>query len=151
MEKHLQHQKNLFHNFIALKKAFDRVWHDGLWQVLRKFGIGEGLIQTINALYNTSGSAVLLNNQIVDYFKTTVGVRQGCSLSPVLFNLYLESIMREIHDFHSTVSIGGKTISNLRFADGRQQRKSYKTLPTDWKTEQVHMEWKRAPRKVKSW
>jgi hypothetical protein len=34
----------------------DRVWHDSLWQVLRKFGIEEGLIQTIQALYNTSGA-----------------------------------------------------------------------------------------------
>ena len=118
MEKHLQHQRDLFHNFIDFKKAFDRLWHDGLWQVLRKFGIEEGLIQTIQALYNTASSAVLLNNQIGDYFKTTVGVRQGCLLSPVLFNLFLENIMREtLHDFNSTISIGGRTINNLRFAD----------------------------------
>jgi hypothetical protein len=69
-----------------------------------------------SALYNTSGSAVLLNNQIRKYFKTTVGVRH--LLSPVLFNLFLETIMREtLHDFHSTISIRGKTISNLHFAD----------------------------------
>ena len=118
MEKHLQHQRDLQHNFIDFKKAFDRVWHEGLWQVLRNFGIEEGLIQTIQALYNTSSSAVLLNNQIGDYFKTSVGVRQGCLLSPVLFNLFLENIMREtLHDFHSTISIGGRTINNLRFAD----------------------------------
>ena len=82
MEKHLQHQRDLLHNFIDFKKAFDRVWHEGLWQVLRNFGIEEGLIQTIQALYNTSSSAVLLNNQIGDYFKTSVGVRQGCLLTP---------------------------------------------------------------------
>ena len=118
MEKHLQHQRDLFHNFIDFKKAFDRVWHEGLWQVLRTFGIEEGLVQTIQALYKTSSSAVLLNNQVGDYFKTTVGVRQGCLLSPVLFNLFLENIMREtLHDFHSTISIGGRTLNNLRFAD----------------------------------
>ena len=118
MEKHLQHQRDLFHNFIDFRKAFDRVWHEGLWQVLRQFGIEEGLIQAIQALYNTASSAVLLNNQIGDYFKTTVGVRQGCLLSPVLFNLFLENIMREtLHDFHSTISVGGRTINNLRFAD----------------------------------
>jgi len=118
MEKHLQHQRDLFHNFIDSKKAFDRVWHEGLWQVLRMFGI-ERLVQTIQALYNTASSAVLLNNQVGSYFKTTVGVRQGCLLSPVLFNLFLENIMREtLHDFHSTISIGGKPLNNLRFADG---------------------------------
>ena len=118
MEKHLQHQRDLFHNFIDFRKAFDRVWHQGLWQVLRNFGIEEGLIQAIQALYNTSSSAVLLNNQIGEYFRTTVGIRQGCLLSPVLFNLFLENIFREtLQDFHSTISIGGRTINNLRFAD----------------------------------
>ena len=94
------------------------MWHDGLWHVLRGFGIEEGLIQVIQALYNNASSAILLNSDIGDYFKTSVGVRQGCLLSPVLFNLYLEKIMREtLHDFKSTVSIGGRTINNLRFAD----------------------------------
>ena len=118
MEKHLQHQKELFHNFIDFKKAFDRVWHEGLWHVMRSFGIEEGLIQIIQALYNTASSAVLLNSDIGEFFKTTVGVRQGCLLSPVLFNLFLKKIMREtLHNFHSIISIGGRTISNLRFAD----------------------------------
>ena len=118
MEKHLQHQRDLYHNFIDFKKAFDRVWHDGLWHVLRGFGVEEGLIQVIQALYNSANSAVLLNNEIGGYFKTTVGVRQGCLLSPVLFNLYLENIMREtLLNFESTISIGGRKVNNLRFAD----------------------------------
>jgi len=54
MEKHLQHQKELFHNFVDFKKAFDRVWHAGLWHVLRIFGIEEGLVQIIQSLYNTA-------------------------------------------------------------------------------------------------
>ena len=93
IEKHLQHQKDLFHNFIDFKKAFDRVWHDGLWHVLRGFNVEEGLVQVVQALYEHSSSAVLLNNQLGEFFQTTVGVRQGCLLSPVLFNLYLERIM----------------------------------------------------------
>ena len=118
MQKHLQHQKELYQNFIDFKKAFDRVWHEGLWHVMRSFGMEEGLIQIIQALYNNASSAVLLNSDIGDYFKTTVGVRQGCLLSPVLFNLFLEKIMREtLHNFNSTISIGGRTLSNLRFAD----------------------------------
>ena len=75
MEKHLQHQKELFHNFIDFKKAFDRVWHEGLWHIMRSFGIEEGLIQIIQALYNTASSAVLLNSDIGEFFKTTVGDR----------------------------------------------------------------------------
>ena len=53
-----------------------------------------------------------------DYFRTTVGVSKGCLLSPTLFNIFLESIMADALDDHkSTVSIGGRIISNLRFAD----------------------------------
>ena len=53
-----------------------------------------------------------------DWFRTTVGVRQGCLLSPTLFNIYLERIMTDaLEDHEGTVSIGGGTISNLRFAD----------------------------------
>ena len=118
MEKHIQHQRDLFHNFIDFKKAFDRVWHDGLWHVLRGFNIEEGLVQTMQALYAHSSSAVLLNNKIGEFFQTTVGVRQGCLLSPILFNLFLERIMIEtLHDHHTSISIGGRPICNLRFAD----------------------------------
>ena len=73
-EKHLQHQRNLFPNFIGFKKACYRVWHVGLWQVLRSFNTHEGLIQAIQALYENSNSAVLLNSQLGEIFKTIVGV-----------------------------------------------------------------------------
>ncbi|KAI8509548.1 hypothetical protein Bbelb_133960 [Branchiostoma belcheri] len=118
IEKHLQHQRDLFHNFIDFKKAFDRVWHDGLWWVLRGFNIKEGLVQIVKALYKNATSAVLLNNQTGKFFRTTVGVRQGCLLSPVLFNLYLEKIMQDtLQDYYTSISIGGRRICNLRFAD----------------------------------
>ena len=94
MEKHLQHQKELFHDFIDFKKAFDRVWHDGLWHALCSFGIEEGLVQIMKSLYSSASSAVLLNNNVSNYFRTEVGVRQGYLLSPILFNLYLKNIMR---------------------------------------------------------
>ena len=61
---------------------------------------------------------MLFNSIQGQMFKTTVGVRQGCLLSPVLFNLFLEEIMARIQDEHiSTISIGGRNLSNLRFAD----------------------------------
>ena len=72
----------------------------------------------MKSLYSSASSAVLLNNNVSNYFRTTVGVRQGCLLSPLLFNLYLENITREkLHNFKSTISIGGRIISNLKFAD----------------------------------
>ena len=63
-------------------------------------------------------SAVCFNGSTGDWFRTTVGVRQGCLLSPTLSNIFLERIMADpLADHKSIVSIGSRTISNLRFAD----------------------------------
>ena len=77
-----------------------------------------GIINAIEALYESSKSAVLLGDEISDWFCTHVGVRQGCLLSPTIFNIYLEYIMTEALDgFEGAVSIGGRTVTNLRFDD----------------------------------
>ena len=117
-EKYLQHQQDLYHVFIDFKKAFDRVWHAALWATMKKYNISTNLIRVIKNLYNKATSAVLFNSSIGDWFRTTVGVRQGCLLSPTLFNIFLERIMTDaLEDHEGTVSIGGRTITNLRFAD----------------------------------
>ncbi|KAK2180178.1 hypothetical protein NP493_454g03017 [Ridgeia piscesae] len=117
-EKYLQHQQDLYHVFIDFKKAFDRVWHAALWAIMRHFNTNANLIRMIQNLYEKATSAVYLNNSIGDWIRTTVGVRQGCVLSPTLFNIFLERIMTDaLHDHEGTVSIGGRRITNLRFAD----------------------------------
>ena len=118
MEKYQEHQQDLYHVFIDFKKAFDRVWHAALWTTMHKYNIGVNLITIIRNLYDKATSAVLFNGNAGDWFRTTVGVRQGCLLSPTLFNIFLEKIMTDALENHEgTVSIGGRTITNLRFAD----------------------------------
>ena len=76
------------------------------------------LIQVIKNLFNKATSAVLFNGSIGDWFQRTVGVRQECLLSPILFSMFLERIMTDIlEDHEGTVSTGGRTITDLRFAD----------------------------------
>ena len=117
-EKYLQHQQNLYHVFIDFKKAFDRVWHAALWATMRKYNISASLVRTIEQLYDKATSAVQMNGSIGEWFRTTVGVRQGCLLSPTLFNIFLERIMSDALEEHDgKVSIGGRNITNLRFAD----------------------------------
>ena len=85
---------------------------------MKKYNISTNLIQVIKNLYNKATSAILFNSSIGDWFWTTVGVQQGCLLSPTHFNLFLERIMTDAFEDHEgTVSIGGRTITNLRFAD----------------------------------
>ena len=85
---------------------------------MKKYNISTNLIQVIKNLSNKATSAVLFNGSIGDWFRTTVGVRQGCLLSPTLFNIFLERIMTDaLEDHEGAVSYGGRTITNLRFAD----------------------------------
>ena len=82
---------------------------------MRLYNIDANLMQFVENLYNKAASAVYLNGDLGDWFRTTVGVRQGCLLSPTLFNIFLErSITVALEDHQGTVSIGGRTITNLR-------------------------------------
>ena len=87
------------------------------------------LIRTMECVYKKATTAVCHDNNIGEWFRTTTVVRQGCLLSPTLFNIFLERIMADAHEDHEgTVSIGGRTITNFRFADdidgiaGQEQR-----------------------------
>ena len=85
---------------------------------MRRYNIGERLVTLLESLYGPSTSAVSHEGEVGQSFQTSVGVRQGCLLSPVLFNLYLENIMQEaVCNFNGTISINGRDINNLRFAD----------------------------------
>ena len=85
---------------------------------MRKYNINASIIRAIENLYDKAQSAVLFNGSTGEWFRTTVGVREGCLLSPTLFNIFLERIMCEALDNHEgSVSIGGRLITNFRFAD----------------------------------
>ena len=85
---------------------------------MKKYNISANLIQVIKNLYDKATSAVLFNSSIGDWFRTTVGIRRGCLLSPTLFNILLERIMTDaLEDREGTVCIGGRTITDHRFAD----------------------------------
>ena len=117
-DKYLQHQQNLYHVFVDFKKVFDRVWH-AAWQPWGLYNINANLIRSIECLYDKETSAVYHDNNIGEWFRTTIGVRKGCLFSPTLSNFFLERIMADaLEDHEGTVTIGGRTITNLRFVDG---------------------------------
>ena len=85
---------------------------------MKNYNISHDLICSIKGLYSNATSAVFNNGSIGEWFQASVGVRQGCLLSPTLFNIFLERIMTDALDGHAgTVSIGGRPLTNLRFAD----------------------------------
>ena len=94
-EKYLQHQRDLYHVFIDFKKTFDRVWHAALWATMKKYNISTTLIPVIQNLFDMATNAVFFNGSIGDWFRTTVGARQGRLLSPTFLNIFLERIMTD--------------------------------------------------------
>ena len=85
---------------------------------MRKYNINASIIRAIENLYDKAQSTVLFNGSTGEWFRTTVGVRQGCLLSPTLFNIFLERIMCEALDDHeASVIVGGRLITNFRFVD----------------------------------
>ena len=75
-------------------------------------------MRTIEQLYDKATSAVQMNSSTGEWFRTTVGVRQGCHLSPTLFNIFLKQIMTDaLEDYEGKVSIGGRNITNLGLAN----------------------------------
>ena len=85
---------------------------------MRKYNIKPNLVRTIGQLYDKATSAVQMNGGIGAWFRTTVGVRQGCLLSLILVNIVLKRIMSDdLEEHDEKVSICGRNIMNLPFAD----------------------------------
>lgn len=104
--------------FIDYTKAFDCVRWDCLWRILREMGVPQHLVSLIASLYRDGVSMVRVNDVISGPFKPEKGVRQGCILSPILFNVYGEYVMRKaLEEWEGGISVGGIKISNLRYAD----------------------------------
>ena len=104
--------------FIDYSKAFDCVRWDCLWKILREMGVPSHLVSLIASLYTDGESTVRVNDVVSGSFKPQKGVRQGCILSPLLFNIYGEYIMRTaLEGWEGGISVGGNKISNLRYAD----------------------------------
>ena len=101
------------------KCAFDCVDHNKLWKILKEMGIPDLLTCLLRNLYAGQEATVRTGHGTTDWFQIGKGVRQGCILSPCLFNLYAEYIMRNagLEEAQAGIKIAGKHIKNLRYAD----------------------------------
>ena len=93
--------------------------HDKLWKAVRELGIPDHLTCLLRNLYAGQEATVRTLYGTTDWFKIDKGVRQGCLLSPCLFNLYAEYIMRNarLDMLQAGIKIGGRNINNLRYED----------------------------------
>ena len=93
IEKAREFQKNTYFCFIDYAKAFDCVDHNKLWKILKEMGIPDHQTCLSRNLYASQEATVRTRQGPTDWFQIGKGVRQGCILSPCLFNLYAEYIM----------------------------------------------------------
>ena len=112
-------QKNIYFCFIDYAKAFDCVDHNELWKVLKEMGISDYLTCLLRNLYAGQEATVRTGHGTTEWFQIGKEVRQGCILSPCLFNLHAEYIMRNtrLHEAQAGIKIDGRNINNLRYTD----------------------------------
>ena len=112
-------QKNIDFCFIDYAKAFDCVDHNQLWKILREMGIPDHLTCLLRNLYAGQEATVRTGHGTTDWFQIGKGVCQGCILSPYLFNLHAEYIMRTagLDEAQAGIKTTRRNINNLRYAD----------------------------------
>ena len=119
IEKAREFQKNICFCFIDYAKAFDCVDHNKPWKILQERGILDHLTCLLRNLYAGQEATVGTGHGTTDWFQIGKGVCQGCILSPYLFNLYAEYIMRNagLEEAQAGIKIARRNINNLRYAD----------------------------------
>ena len=100
-------------------KAFDYTDHNKLWEILKEMGIPDYLTCLPRNLYAGQEATVRTGHGTTDWFQIGKGIYQGCILSPCLFNLYAEYIMRNagLDEAQAGIKTAGRNINNLRYAD----------------------------------
>ena len=119
IEKATEFQKNIYFCFIDYAKAFDCVDHNKLWEILKEMGIPDHLTCLLWNLYAGQEATVGTGHGATDGFQIGKGVCQGYILSPCLFNLYAEYILRNagLDEAQTEIKIARRNINNLRYAD----------------------------------
>ena len=131
--------------FIDYAKTFDCVDHNKLWKILKQMGVPDHLTSLLRNLSAGQEVTVRTGHGTADWFQIGKGVRQGCILSPCLFNLYAEYIMTnaELDEAQARIKIVGRNINNLRHADDttlmaeREEERKSLLMKVKEKTEKV--------------
>ena len=110
--------KKTYCAFIDVKKAYDRVWRDGLWVRLWEAGVRGKMWRVIRNMYKEVKSCVMVDGEQTDWFETHMGVRQGCVISPILYSVFINGFAKElIGKKVGGVNIGEEVLNLLLFAD----------------------------------
>ena len=111
-------RKKVFACFVDFRKAFDSVWRKGLLFKLYKWGIGNKFCSLMDNMYSQLRSCVRIGDRVTEYFVSEVGTRQGCNLSPMIFNLFINDLPNLLYKANTNpITLEGKDIPILMYAD----------------------------------
>ena len=116
-EKAKERNIPLHFHFIDFKAAFDTVWRKALWKMLRSIGISHKIVDIIEYMYDHTECSVQIDGKLTEWFPVTIGVRQGCILSPTLFNIFLEFVMDEVKSIIGEMKLDDSLSTDIRYAD----------------------------------
>ena len=148
IKKAREFQKNIHVCFIEYAKAFDYMAHNKLWKILKEMGISDHVTCLLRNLYADQEATVRTGHGTTDWFPIGKRVRQGCILSPCLFNLCAEYILGNagLDEAQAGIKIAGRNINNLRYADDTtlmaESEEGLKRTFTSW------WKWKRRVKKL---
>ena len=117
ISKYKKSRKPLFIAFIDFKKAYDTVWHEGLFYKLMKAGVSTKFYNIIKAMYSNTWLTVQAGEKMSPFFKSRVGVRQGDNLSPTLFNMFINDLPCIFDDTCKPAILGEMSLQSLLYAD----------------------------------
>ena len=109
--------RKLFTCFVDFRKAFDTIPRDVLWQVLERLGISTKLLRCLQSMYSNDSACVFTPSGLTDTFSCSMGVKQGCPLSPMLFGLYIDGLEDFLADVAPAPVIDGVAVPLLLYAD----------------------------------
>ena len=112
-----KNNKEIFCAFLDIEKAYDTVDREILWEILKRIGLSEHIRKIVKSMYRDTVTTYNWNGIEIEGVKTERGLRQGCTLSPLLFTLIMEEFTQRIKNKEIGIKIGNEILSLLLFAD----------------------------------
>ena len=117
-EKFHEYAKTSWHVFVDYRQAYDSIHRPSLWNMLREFQVPEKIVKLAKMCYAGSRGRVRIGGELTDEFRVVTGLRQGCPLSCMLFNIALEWVMRHTPPAPDSIALtNGLSLDRLAYAD----------------------------------